>query len=59
MQSVPKTPEILVFIENRLWRFVEALKSVEDTEIPDTSVHTFQIPRGAFQGFRTFNLESR
>jgi hypothetical protein len=56
MQSVPKTPEILVLSKIGLWRFVEALKSVEDTEIPDTSVHTFQIPQGHFQGFQDFQL---
>jgi hypothetical protein len=55
MQNVPNTPKFCVFIENRLWRFVEALKSVEnDTEIPvHTPAHFFsEIPRGAFSGFR-------
>jgi hypothetical protein len=49
-----------VFIEIGLWRFVEALKSVEnDTENPRTPPCTFPEIPGAFSGvFGTFNLES-
>jgi hypothetical protein len=53
MQKCPENTEILgVFIENRLWRFVEALKSVEnDTEIPCTPSTFFSEIREAFRGF--------
>jgi hypothetical protein len=59
MQNVPNTLKFCVFIENRLWRFVEALKSVEnDTEIPvHTPAHFFSEFREGH--FRVFDFQLR
>jgi hypothetical protein len=59
-KSVPKTPEILVFLSKiGLWRFVEALKKCRKwhRNPVHTCAHFFsEIPRGIFGVFRDFQL---